>query len=176
MLTAPPDEPSVPTTCRLKRTSRSPREILRKLRMTTLGAPFSLLRPICKVVGNGKSSGPPSFARPSVSIARRGSGKHILTAKRSALHSHSDAPSTLPLKRVRQYTRERARWRHDETVDYFQVSLPLVKNCCLPPFVMTPFVTKRQRRLVDCGEVPFPLPTKPKPSTETGAAHTILSS
>jgi len=33
-LSAPPDEPSVPTTCRLKRMSESPREILRKLRMT----------------------------------------------------------------------------------------------------------------------------------------------
>jgi len=27
--------------------------------------------------------------------------------------------------------------------------------------------------VVDCGEVPFPLPTKRKPSTETGAAHII---
>jgi len=80
-LTAPPGEPSVPTTCRLKRTSGSPREILRKLRMTTLGAPFSLLRPICKLVGNGKESPPLSkrlglrnylkrFLRPSV--RRRG--------------------------------------------------------------------------------------------------------
>jgi len=33
-LTAPPGEPSVPITCRLKRMSESPREILRKLRMT----------------------------------------------------------------------------------------------------------------------------------------------
>jgi len=57
-LTAPPDEPSVPITCRLKRTSRSPREILRRLRMTTFGAPFSLLRPICKLVSNGKESPP----------------------------------------------------------------------------------------------------------------------
>jgi len=65
-LTAPPDEPSVPIMCRLKRTSRSPREIpstdsgqaLRRLRMTTFGAPFSLLRPICKLVGNGKESPP----------------------------------------------------------------------------------------------------------------------
>jgi len=76
-LTAPPGEPSVPTTCRLKRTSRSPREILRRLRMTTFGAPFSLLRPICKLVGNGKESPPLSkrlglrnypkrFLRPSV--------------------------------------------------------------------------------------------------------------
>jgi len=32
---------------------------------------------------------------------------------------------------------------------------------------------KRQRRLVDCGEVPFPLPTNRKPSTETGTAHII---
>jgi len=60
-LTAPPDEPSTPNTCRLKRTSQSPREILRRLRMTTFGAPFSLLRPICKLAGYGKSSGPPSF-------------------------------------------------------------------------------------------------------------------
>jgi len=59
-LTAPPGEPSVPTTCRLKRTSGSPREILRKLRMTTFGAPFSLLRPICKLVGNGKTALPHS--------------------------------------------------------------------------------------------------------------------
>jgi len=47
------------------------------LRMTTLGAPFSLLRPICKLVGNGKESPPLSrrfgltnypkrFLRPSV--------------------------------------------------------------------------------------------------------------
>jgi len=63
-LTAPPDEPSVPITGRLKRTSRSPREILRKLRMTTFGAPVSLLRPICKLVGNGKSPAPPSRAGP----------------------------------------------------------------------------------------------------------------
>jgi len=60
-LTAPPDEPLVPTTCRLKRTSGSPREILRKLRMTTLGAPFSLLRPICKLVGDEKESPPLSM-------------------------------------------------------------------------------------------------------------------
>jgi len=63
-LTAPPDEPSVPITCRLKRTSRLPREILRRLRMTTFGAPFSLLRPICKLLGNGKSPVPPSRAGP----------------------------------------------------------------------------------------------------------------
>jgi len=57
-LTAPPDEPSVPSTCRPKRASRSPREILRRLRMTTLGAPVSLLRPIYKLASNGKESPP----------------------------------------------------------------------------------------------------------------------
>jgi len=70
-LTAPPGEPSVPTTCRLKRTSRSPREILRRLRMTTFGAPFSLLRPSAHRCG-GKQALPQSYntlARPQRATA-----------------------------------------------------------------------------------------------------------
>jgi len=86
-LTAPPDEPSVPIMCRLKRTSRSPREIpstdsgqaLRRLRMTTFGAPFSLLRPICKLVGNGKES-PPLSKRLFSGITQSVSCAHRLVA------------------------------------------------------------------------------------------------
>jgi len=53
-LTAPPDEPSVPIPCGLKRTSGPPREILRRLRMTAFEAPFLLAYPVGKLVGNGK--------------------------------------------------------------------------------------------------------------------------
>jgi len=70
-LTAPPGEPSVPTTCRLKRTSGSPREILRRLRMTTFGAPFSLPRPSTRRCG-GKQASPQSYktlARPQRATA-----------------------------------------------------------------------------------------------------------
>jgi len=67
-LTAPHDEPSVPISCRLNRTSGSPREIpstdsgqaLRKLRMTAFGAPFLLVHPVCKLAGNGKTGLPHS--------------------------------------------------------------------------------------------------------------------
>jgi len=70
-LTAPSGEPSVLTTGRPKRTSRSPREILRKLRMTAFGAPFSLLRPSAHRCG-GKQASPRSYntlARPKRATA-----------------------------------------------------------------------------------------------------------
>jgi len=38
-----------------KQTSGSPREILRRLRMTAFGDPSSLVRPVCKLVGNAES-------------------------------------------------------------------------------------------------------------------------
>jgi len=47
-LTAPPDGPIAPMTRRLKGMRVRPREILRKLRMTALGASRALLRPVRK--------------------------------------------------------------------------------------------------------------------------------
>jgi len=67
-LTAPHDESSVLIAGRPKRTSGSPREIpstdsgqaLRRLRMTAFGDPFLLVRPVFKLVGNGKRGLPQS--------------------------------------------------------------------------------------------------------------------
>jgi len=70
-LTTPPGEPSVPTTCRLKRTSGSPREILRKLRMTTFGALFSLLRPSVRRCGGNQAS-PQFYKDAGASTTRHG--------------------------------------------------------------------------------------------------------
>jgi len=61
-LTAPHDAPSVSIPCQLKRTSGSPREILRRLRMTAFGATSSPVRPVCKLVGNAKRGLPHSKA------------------------------------------------------------------------------------------------------------------
>jgi len=115
-LTAPPDEPSVPSTCRLKRTSRSPREIpstdsgqaLRRLRMTALGAPFSLLRPICKLVGNGKES-PPLSKRLISGIAQSVFCAHRLFAV------GANRPRRSPIRRWRDHNAPRLRrseWSH----------------------------------------------------------------
>jgi len=107
-LTAPPGEPSVPTTCRLKRMSESPREILRKLRMTTSGAPFSLLRPICKLVGNGKES-PPLSKRLVSGITQSVSCAHRLVAV------EANRPRRSPIRRWRDHNAPRFRrpeWSH----------------------------------------------------------------
>jgi len=101
-LTAPPDERSVPSTCRLKRTSRSPREILRRLRMTTFGAPFSLLRPICKLVGNGEKS-PPLSKRLVSGITQSVSCAHRLVAV------EANRPCRSPIRRWRVHNAPRLR-------------------------------------------------------------------
>jgi len=107
-LTAPPDRPSVPTTSRLKRTSGSPREILRRLRMTTFGAPVSLLRPICKLVSNGKES--LLLSKRSVSgITQSVSCAHRLVAV------EANRPRRSPIRRWRDHNAPRLRrseWSH----------------------------------------------------------------